>query len=93
MTEVNNICDDPDLMFLIVSGLRYCMGRNTYAPLIAQEVIHNYWSQIDEYHKDILRKDVEEYVDRMRRASAGPFAFADTNKDLWISLHDWMKEN
>lgn len=94
MPEVNNICDDKDLMFIVVSGLRYCMGRNSYAPLIACEVIKGYWHQIDGFHRDLIRKDVKEYVNRMiTNAAIGPFAFTDMNKDMWIELLSWIEAN
>lgn len=89
MTEVNNICDDPDLMFIIVSGIRYCMGRNTYAPSIADDVIRRYWHQLDGRHRDLIHKDVEEHVVRITR----PFAIKDADKDMWIELLSWIKAN
>lgn len=89
MPEVNNICDDHDLMFIVSVGIRYCMGRNTYAPIIAKEVIHRYWHKIDGRQKDLIYRDVKEYVDRIRL----PFAIEDMNKDVWIKLLSWIEAN
>lgn len=89
MPEVNNIFDDPDLMFLVSVGIRYCMGRNTYAPRIAKDVISRYWHKIDGRHRDLIHKDVKEYVDRISR----PFVIEDMNKDVWTELLSWIEAN
>lgn len=89
MPEVNNICNDRDLMFLVVSGINYCMGRHTYAPGIANDVIRRYWHQIDGLHRSLIRKDVKEYVARISR----PFAIEDMNKDVWTELLSWIEAN
>lgn len=87
MPEVNNICDDQDLMFLIVSGIRYCIGRNAYAPSIANDVIRMYWHQLDGRHRDLIHRDVKEHVDKISL----PFAIEDMNKDVWTELLSWIE--
>ena len=89
MPEVNNICDDPDLTFIVVVGIRYCMGRNTYAPAIANDVIRMYWHQLDGRHRDLIHKEVKEYVARIRL----PFAIEDMNTDVWTELLSWIEAN
>ena len=79
--------DVRDLKDMIISALRYALGRRTYITGETAEFIKRYPELIDERVKDVMLKDLEEYF--QKRES---FKFDDEcDFNTWKSLYNWLK--
>ena len=79
---------DRDLKDIVISSLRYALGRKTYITGQTSDFIINNPSLIDERVKKVMIKDLEEY-----------FAYRDCyyNDDecdyqSWLRLYNWLGE-
>ena len=79
--------DVRDLKDMIISALRYSLGRRTYITSETVEFIKRYPELIDERVKDVMLKDLEEYF--QKRES---FKFDDEcDFNTWKSLYNWLE--
>lgn len=79
--------DVRDLKDMIISALRYSLGRRTYITSETAEFIKRYPELIDERVKSVMLKDLEEYF--QKRES---FKFDDEcDYNTWKSLYNWLK--
>lgn len=81
---------DTDVRYLkdmIISALRYALGRRTYITSETAEFIKRYPELIDERVKSVMLRDLEEYF--QKRES---FKFDDEcDYNTWKSLYNWLK--
>lgn len=79
--------DVRDLKDMIISALRYSLGRRTYITSETAEFIKRYPELIDERVKSVMLKDLEEYF--QKRES---FKFDDEcDFNTWKSLYNWLE--
>ena len=72
---------------MIISALRYALGRRTYITSETAEFIKRYPELIDERVKSVMLRDLEEYF--QKRES---FKFDDEcDYNTWKSLYNWLK--
>lgn len=78
--------DVRDLKDMIISALRYSLGRRTYITSETAEFIKRYPELIDERVKSVMLKDLEKYF--QKRES---FKFDDEcDFNTWKSLYNWL---
>lgn len=82
-----NFFKDVDTSFIIISSVRYCHGRRTYAPGLVTDWIKKYWEHIDQKTKDRLLKDTEEYI--KSDLSKGDIC----DKLTWEHFYNWLLNN
>lgn len=76
-----------DLRDMIISALRYSLGRRTYITDETAKFIKRYPRLIDERMRDVMLKDLEKYF-RERES----FKFDDEcDFNTWKSLYNWLK--
>jgi hypothetical protein len=79
--------DVRDLKDMIISALRYALGRRTYITSETAEFIKRYPELIDERVKSVMLRDLEEYF--QKRES---FKFDDEcDYNTWKGLYNWLK--
>lgn len=79
--------DVRDLQDMIISALRYALGRRTYITSETAEFIKRYPELIDERVKSVMLRDLEEYF--QKRES---FKFDDEcDFNTWKSLYNWLE--
>lgn len=79
--------DIRELRDMIISSLRYALGRRTYITGETAEFIKRYPELIDEKVKDVMLKDLEEYFQKRET-----FKFDDEcDFNTWKSLYNWLE--
>ena len=79
--------DVRDLKDMIISALRYALGRRTYITSETAEFIKRYPELIDERVKSVMLRDLEEYF--QKRES---FKFDDEcDFNTWKNLYSWLE--
>lgn len=79
--------DVRDLQDMIISSLRYALGRRTYITGETAKFIKRYPELIDERVKDVMLKDLEEYFQKRKS-----FKFDDEcDFNTWKSLYNWLE--
>ena len=79
--------DVRDLKDMIISALRYALGKRTYITSETAEFIKRYPELIDERVKSVMLRDLEEYF--QKRES---FKFDDEcDYNTWKGLYNWLK--
>ena len=86
----NNIIikDLHDFQDIIISALRYSLGRRTYINSETADFIKKYSEIIDERVKKIMLKDLEEYFE------CRDIYYKDDECDYntWKDLYEWLKK-
>lgn len=80
-----------DLEILLMSSMRYAMGRQTYIVGETCGIIKQYWKTVRGNCKTVLRRDLTEAIDRVKRA--GGFLGADFDHAKWEDLLKFMDAN
>lgn len=79
--------DVRDLKDMIISALRYALGRRTYITSETVEFIKRYPELIDKRVKGVMLKDLEEYFQKRET-----FKFDDEcDFNTWKSLYNWLE--
>lgn len=78
---------DSDLKDIVISALRYAIGRRTYITSETANFIINHLEIIDERVKTIMIKDLEEYFD-LRHSKF--YNDDDCDYQNWIKLYKFL---
>lgn len=54
---------DPDFPVIILSALRYAMGRNTYITSLTADFIKRHWHRIPYKHQYNIHRDLKEFIE------------------------------
>ena len=82
---------DRDTEFIILAGIRYAMGRRSYAPWLVCSWIKAHWEEFPEGLKFLICRDVTEEVDRAQRL--GTPLGDDCDQKIWENLADFLNKN
>ena len=76
-----------DLKDIVCCSLRYALGRKTYITSLVSDYIINHPELIDERVKDVMLKDIEEYLDCRN------IYYKDDECDYqsWLRLKEWLE--
>ena len=89
--KVNNniiIKDLHDFQDIIISALRYSLGRRTYITSETAEFIKKHNEIIDERVKNVMLKDLEEYFD----CRDDYYKDDEGDYNTWKDLYEWLKK-
>ena len=75
-----------DTGFIILSAVRYAMGRRTYAVELIIDWVKTFWDKLTFNDKTCIARDVKEFVYSDR--SKGD----DCDRKDWEAFHLWMQE-
>lgn len=75
---------------ILISAVRYAVGRRTYIVGEAVGWIEKRWANLSPACKRVLLRDLKEEIERNERmpGSLG----SDLDEAAWIRLHQWMLE-
>ena len=76
-----------DLKDIVCCSIRYALGRKTYITSLVSDYIINHPELIDERVKDVMLKDIEEYLDSRN------IYYKDDECDYrsWLRLKEWLE--
>ena len=76
-----------DLKDIVCCSLRYALGRKTYITSLVSDYIIDHPELIDERVKDVMLKDIEEYLD------CRDTYYKDDECDYqsWLRLKKWLE--
>lgn len=76
-----------DLKDVVCCSLRYALGRKTYITSLVSDYIIDHPELIDERVKDVMLKDIEEYLDCRN------IYYKDDECDYqsWLRLKEWLE--
>lgn len=75
-----------DTGFIVLSAVRYAMGRRTYAVGLIIDWVKEFWDKLTPNDKTCIARDVREFVCSDR--SKGD----DCDKKDWEAFHLWMRD-
>lgn len=79
-----------DLYQMLVSHVRYAMGRRSYITSSAVEAVKRYWPHLKTGERDVILRDVKEELSRYERMKA--LLGDKCDHDGWVALVGWMQE-
>lgn len=83
---------ESDTQFIIVSAVRYAVGRRSYAPGLTIEWVKRWWHRMTPQTKRLLARDVNEEIelqDTFGPPSTRSLGFADQDK-AWREFAKWL---
>lgn len=75
--------------WVLISALRYAMGRHTYIVSDTDYLIRRVWGSLSDETKNILHRDLGEFLDREARLEQRNYTQLDL--DVWKNLYNWME--
>ena len=78
-----------DFQDIVISALRYALGRRTYITLSTVDFIKEYPEIIDERVKQVMLRDLEDYFEDRKK-----WEYKDDECDyqVWLSLKNWLEQ-
>jgi len=80
-----------DLYQMLVSHVRYAMGRRSYITACAVEAVKRYWQHLEAGERGVILRDVREELSRHERLKA--LLGDKCGHDGWVALVEWMQEH
>ena len=74
--------------WVLISALRYAMGRHTYIVSDTDSLIRGVWGSLSSATQNLLRRDLGEYLDREAQLEQSTYTQLDL--DMWKNLYNWM---
>ena len=84
--------DSSDFELIILSSMRYCIGRRTYIVNFICDWLKNNWKFLDKNTQSLLYKDLEEEVERYYRNPQDNLGDSIDVKN-WLDLYFFMVKN
>ena len=54
--------------FMVIAAVRYCLGRQSYAPGIAFDFLRGHWNQLEPNDRSVILESIREDLARHDRA-------------------------
>lgn len=83
-------CADQDTWFMALVAVRYCIGRRSYAPSLADHWIRRHWSLMPPHTRAMIRRDVCEEVARAESCGRLDFLGDECDQTTWLNLREWL---
>ena len=80
---------DYDLRDIVISAVRYALGRRTMAPFSTTEYIMAHPELVDNRVKQVLLKDLEYYFDKWK---CGLQTDDRCDYDTWLLFKKWLEK-
>ena len=72
---------------MIISALRYALGRRTYITVETSEFIIENRAIIDSRMKQVMLRDLKEYLERRNKGFITDDKF---DYEIWLNLYNWL---
>ena len=87
----NKILDDRDTDFIILAGIRYGIGRASYAPSLICDWIKNHWDEFSDNLKFQIKRDIKSEIEIWFNMREMPYGDS-CNASVWKSLIAWLDD-
>lgn len=74
---------------MIISALRYALGRRTYMTAETSEFIVENKAIIDSRMKQVVLSDLQQYLERRNK---GFISDDKCDYEVWVNLYNWLNE-
>lgn len=74
---------------MIISALRYALGRRTYITAETSEFIVENKAIIDNRMKQVMLSDLQQYLERRNK---GFISDDKCDYEVWVNLYNWLNE-
>lgn len=74
---------------MIISALRYALGRRTYITAETSEFIVENKDIIDNRMKQVMLSDLQQYLERRNK---GFISDDKCDYEVWVNLYNWLNE-
>ena len=74
---------------MVISALRYALGRRTYITAETSEFIVENKDIIDGRMKQVMLSDLEQYLERRNK---GFITDDKCDYEVWVNLYNWLNE-
>lgn len=74
---------------MIISALRYALGRRTYITAETSEFIVKNKAIIDSRMKQVVLSDLQQYLERRNK---GFISDDKCDYEVWVNLYNWLNE-
>jgi len=75
---------------MLLSALRYAMGRRTYITGVTADMVRAYWPALPDKWRDLLERDLREEL-RLAEGMTGTLGDR-CDHEAWVSLLAWFEE-
>ncbi|GJE37813.1 hypothetical protein [Methylobacterium persicinum] len=79
-----------DDAFMVAAGVRYCLGRHSYAPSLCCGWLKTKWLTLSEGDRSVILRDIGEHISGVKEGrwhNAHPGWEADLQ--AWVSFREW----
>jgi hypothetical protein len=76
------------LSWLLLTSMRYAIGRRTYAPSYTAEIIRKHWGDISAESRALLLRDLDGEI-----KARGSYLGDPCDVATWTALYQWMLQN
>lgn len=92
------LINDGDTQLIILSAVRYAMGRQTYIVSVTCDWVRHHWNIIDDRTRELIKRDINEAIAEHNRKGqndgapwTGRLGMEMDYKD-WVKLSEWIGE-
>lgn len=77
--------------FMLAMGMRYCIGRQSYAVGVCQDWVRDHWFELDANWRGRAIRDLEYEINSSE--SCNRKLGSDGDHASWVGLLDWMRSH
>ena len=85
------ILEDRDTDFIILAGIRYGIGRASYAPGLICDWIKRHWNELSDNLKTLIKRDITSEIE-MRDRSPHLSLGMDCDVRTWREFKKWLED-
>lgn len=85
------IMEDRETDFIILAGIRYGIGRASYAPGLICDWIKRHWPELSSNLKTLIKRDITEEIRLWERMGDRPYGDS-CNAGIWRNLVMWLED-
>lgn len=85
------IMEDRDTQFIILAGIRYAIGRSSYAPWLVTDWVKNHWDEIDKSHQSMIKRDIIAEIELWNRCPELSLGM-ECDVRTWRDFKAWLEE-
>jgi len=85
------ILEDCDTDFIILAGIRYGIGRASYAPSLICDWIKNHWYELSDNLRSQIERDIKSEIEVWFNMREMPYGDS-CNASVWKNLIAWMDD-
>jgi hypothetical protein len=77
-----------DDAFMAVAGLRYCLGRHSYAPILCCGWLKAKWPMFKDADRAVMLREIARHISDEEQSATQTW---EVDLRTWIDFRDWAK--